>query len=89
MYCRFRGAFTAEERGRIERVVAAIEQKERVVLSVGPTWLIMRATPSGGVVYVGVRFRDGQVVRATAVDTLIDGLTALGRPKPPQGPVSP
>jgi hypothetical protein len=30
-------------------------------------------------VYVGVRFRDGQVVRASALNALIDGIKAMQR----------
>ena len=85
-HCRFRGAFTPEERNRIDRAVTSIEQEKPTMRSMGPTWLIMRATPAAGVVYVGVRFRDGQVVRASTVRTLIDGFAALGRSEPP-GPV--
>ncbi len=91
-HCRFRGAFTSQERDRIERVVVSVEA--RVHAMPGPTryhlaqpvWLVMRATPTTGAVYVGVRFRDGKVVRAASIDALATGIEALGRLRPPSQP---
>jgi len=76
-YCRFRGAFTAEERKQVERAIGAVEGVAGFGSSAMPVWLVMRATPAAGTVYVGVRFRDGTVVREPALDALIDSLKAL------------
>lgn len=63
-YCRFRGPFTPEERKLVEQAVAAVEDADGSELPSAPKWLVMRVSPEEHAVYVGVRFRDGQVVRA-------------------------
>lgn len=76
-YCRFRGAFTLEERELVEQAVAAVEEADGSGLSPVPGWLVVRATPAANAVYLGVRFRDNRVVHASALDALIDGIEAL------------
>lgn len=78
-YCRFRGPFTPEERKLVEQAVAAVEDADGLELASAPKWLVMRVSPAERVVYVGVRFRDGQVVRASALNALIDGIKAMQR----------
>lgn len=79
VYCRFRGPFTPEERILVEQAVAAVEEADGLELPSAPKWLVMRVSPAERVVYVGVRFRDGQVVRASALSALIDGIKAMRR----------
>lgn len=75
--CRFRGVFTSEERKRVEQAIAAAEQVDGLGLSAIPAWVVVRATPAADIIYVGVRFRDGKIVRAPALDALIAGIEAL------------
>jgi hypothetical protein len=79
VYCRFRGPFTPEERKLVEQAVAAVEDADGLELPSAPKWLVMRVSPAEHAVYVGVRFRDGQVVRASALNALIGGIKAMQR----------
>lgn len=84
MRCRFRGAFTADERKRIERAVAALDQGDEAPWIERVAWLVMCATPGAKPTYVAIRLSDGWTARAPSVDELIAAFGDAGHPLPPQ-----
>lgn len=79
MYCRFRGAFTPEERKRIERAIATLDPGEKTYWVEPIAWLMMCATPAAETVYVAIRLSDGWSARASSVDELIAAVTDADR----------
>ena len=88
VYCRFRGAFTSDERKRIERAVAALDQGDEASWMERVAWLVMCATPGAQPTYVAIRLSDGWTTRAPSVDELIATFEDAGRPLPPQASTS-
>ena len=86
VYCRFRGAFTAAERNRLERAVAALDHGTGAPWVERVAWLMMCANIESEAVYVAVRLSDGWTARARSVDALIAVLEDAGRSAPPQSP---
>ncbi len=79
MYCRFRGAFTPEERKRIERAIATLDSNEKMYWVEPIAWLMMCATPTDEPIYVAIRLSDGWSARASSVDELIATVTDADR----------
>lgn len=76
-HCRFRGAFTPEERKQVERAVTAFEQARGRTTPAAPRWIVMHATPAAGAVYVAVCLDDGRALRTTSVDMLVEAFNDL------------
>ena len=78
MSCRFRGAFTSDEKERLEKTARSVERLLSREAGSRPAWAFLHfKVPYDGHPYWGVRLRDGLQVGADTVEELAASLKGI------------